>query len=87
MPSIVVVDLECGASPAGYHACATGSSVEAGKRIEERRMFWWIVLVAVVVLGALAWWSSGRQRTGVNDAGVAQRRKIDEGRSSRPGHG
>ena len=48
-------------------------------------MFWWIVLVAVVVLGALAWWSSGRQRTRVNDAGVARRRMIDEGRSSRPG--
>jgi hypothetical protein len=48
-------------------------------------MFWWIVLVAVVVLGALAWRSSRRQGNGVNDAGVARTRKIDEGRSSRPG--
>lgn len=49
-------------------------------------MFWRIVLVAVVVLGALAWWSSGRQRTSVSDAGVARTRKIDEGRRP-PGMG
>jgi hypothetical protein len=48
------------------------------------RVFRWIVLVAVVVLGALAWWSSGRQR-GVNHAAIGRTRKIDEGRSSRPG--
>ena len=29
-------------------------------------MFWLIVLVVVVVLGALAWWSSGRQAQGVD---------------------
>ena len=34
-------------------------------------MFWWIALVAVVVLGALAWWSSGRKRNGVDDARLA----------------
>ena len=48
-------------------------------------MVWWIVLVAVVVLGALAYWSSGRKRNGVNDASLARSRKIDEGRSSRFG--
>jgi len=68
-----------------YPARAAGSSVDAGKRLLGGRMFWWIVLVVVVLLGALAWWSSGRQRSGVNDAGVRQTRKIDEGRSSRPG--
>ena len=43
-------------------------------------MFWWIVLVGVVVLGALAWWSSGRQQNGVNDESVQLTRKINEGR-------
>jgi len=45
-------------------------------------MFWWIALVVVVVLGALAWWSSGRQRQGVDDASVKHTRKINEGRGS-----
>ena len=50
-------------------------------------MFWWIVLVVAVVLGALAWWSSGRQRSGVNHAAVQRTRKIDEGRGSQYGGG
>jgi len=50
-------------------------------------MFWWIVLIVVVVLGALAWWSSGRQRIGVNDAAAQGTRKIDEGRGSEYGGG
>ena len=29
-------------------------------------MFWWIVLAVAVVLFALAWWSSGRTRRGVD---------------------
>jgi hypothetical protein len=45
-------------------------------------MFWWIVLVVVVVLGAFAWWASGRQRSGVDDAKVQHTRKINEGRGS-----
>ena len=50
-------------------------------------MFWWIVLVVVVILGALAWWSSGRQRSGVNSASVQRTRAIDEGRSTFNGGG
>jgi hypothetical protein len=45
-------------------------------------MFWWIVLIVVVVGSALAWWSSGRQRNGVDDARVQRLRKINEGRGS-----
>jgi hypothetical protein len=29
-------------------------------------VFWWIVLAVAVVLFALAWWSSGRTRRGVD---------------------
>ncbi len=50
-------------------------------------MFWLIVLVVVVVLGALAWWSSGRQRKGVDPAGVRRTRIINEGRGSEYGGG
>lgn len=45
-------------------------------------MFWWIAVVVVVVLFALAWWSSGRQRRGVNEASVQRIRKINEGRGT-----
>lgn len=45
-------------------------------------MFWWIVLAVVVVLGALAWWSSGRQRRGVDVAKFEHTRKINEGKGS-----
>jgi hypothetical protein len=50
-------------------------------------MFWWIVLVVVVVLAALAWWSGGRQRKGVDAAGIQRMRKINEGRGSEYGGG
>ncbi len=50
-------------------------------------MFWLIVLVVVVVLGALAWWSSGRQRKGVDTAGVQRARTINEGRGNEYGAG
>jgi hypothetical protein len=50
-------------------------------------MSWWIVLVVAVVLGALAWWSSGRQRRGVNHASVQRTRKMNEGRGSEYGIG
>jgi len=50
-------------------------------------MFWWIVLAVVVVLGAVAWWSSGPKRKGVDDASVQRNRKIDEGRGSQYGGG
>jgi hypothetical protein len=50
-------------------------------------MFWWIVLVVAVVLGALAWWSSGHQRNGVDPAAVQRIRRIDEGRGSQYGGG
>ena len=50
-------------------------------------MFWWIVLIMAVVLGALAWWSSGRHRNGVDPAAVQRARKIDEGRGSEYGGG
>jgi predicted secreted protein len=50
-------------------------------------MFWWIVLIVVLVLGALAWWSSGRRRNGVNDASVQRTRKMNEGRGSEYGGG
>jgi hypothetical protein len=35
-------------------------------------VFWWIVLAVAIVLFALAWWSSGRARRGV-DARAADR--------------
>ena len=50
-------------------------------------MFWLVVLVVVVVLGAFAWWSSGRQRKGVDSSAVQRSRKIDEGRGSQYGGG
>jgi hypothetical protein len=50
-------------------------------------MFWWIVLVVVVVGLALAWWSSGRQKGGVDDARAQHLRKINEGRSGEFGGG
>ena len=50
-------------------------------------MFWWIVLVVVVVGFAFAWWSSGRARTGVDDAKAKHFRKINEGRGSGFGGG
>jgi hypothetical protein len=37
----------------------------------EAPVFWWIVLGVAIVLFALAWWSSGRARRGV-DAHAAQ---------------
>jgi len=48
-------------------------------------MFWLIAGVVVVVLGALAWWSSGRQRRGVNDDGVRRTREGDGDRGSQYG--
>jgi hypothetical protein len=42
-------------------------------------MFWLIVLAVVVVLAAVSWWSSGRQRRGINDADVQKLRKKSDG--------
>ncbi len=50
-------------------------------------MFWLIVVAVVVVLGALAWWSSGRQRAGVEGGTVQRNRKIAEGRGGEYGGG
>ena len=46
-------------------------------------MFWLIVLVVVVVLGAVAWWSSGHQRRGVNYDSVRRTREADGDRGDR----
>ena len=48
-------------------------------------MFWLIVLMIVVSLGAVAWWSSGRQRRGVNDDSVRRTREADVDRGDRYG--
>ena len=48
-------------------------------------MFWSIVVAVLVVLGALAWWSSRRRRTSLDEAGVRRTRTIDEGRGSEYG--
>lgn len=50
-------------------------------------MFWWIVLVVLVVLVTLAWWSSGRQKDGVDHGEVHRTRGISEGRGSEYGGG
>jgi hypothetical protein len=50
-------------------------------------MFWLVVSVVVVVLGAFAWWSSGRQRKGVDSASLQRSRKINEGRGGPYGGG
>ena len=42
-------------------------------------MFWWIVLAVVVVGFALAWWSSGRARRGVDSAEASRSRGKSEG--------
>lgn len=51
-------------------------------------MIWlFVVIVAVVVFGVFAWWSSGRQRGGVDNAKLQRTRKINEGRGSEHGGG
>ena len=50
-------------------------------------MFWVIVLVVLVVVGALAWWSSGSRRNGVDSASVQRARKLNEGRGGPYGGG
>ncbi|GAB3792720.1 hypothetical protein [Nocardioides ungokensis] len=42
-------------------------------------MFWWIVLAVVVVGFALAWWSSGRARRGVDSVAESRARGKTEG--------
>ena len=42
-------------------------------------MFWWIVLAVVVVGFALAWWTSGRTRRGVDGAAESRARGKTEG--------
>lgn len=64
-----------------------GVASKQASDLRRGRMFWLIVLVVVVVLGALAWWSSGRQRKGVDSRAVQRARKINEGRGSQYGGG
>jgi hypothetical protein len=40
-------------------------------------VFWIITLAVVVVLGALAWWTSGRTRSGGVDSAKMRRRTPD----------
>jgi hypothetical protein len=43
-------------------------------------MMFWIIAAAVVVVGfALAWWTSGRTRRGLDADGVRRSRGISEG--------
>ena len=77
-----------GHGPRGPYPHGSGErNVEAGKQPEEGRMYWLIALVVVLVLGALAWWSSGRQRKGVDSGAFQRSRKIEEGRGSQYGGG